>query len=233
MILSAHQPCYMPWPGYFAKMIDSEKWCVYDVCPLEDSGYENRVQIKTKQGVQWLTVPVRRKRGQPISDVEVCHDQPWRRKHARAIELAYSEAPFFAQHWPSLKSMIYDHDWHHLSELNVATVAWLLDAMGVKPPPMYVASQLELQSTKSAAVLDMCLKLNADGYIFGVNGRDYADGDAFKRNGVTPAFQRYTCVPYYQRDDTFTPGLSTLDMLFNLGPATVDHIMRGHRTEPW
>jgi len=82
--------------------------------------------------------------------------------------------------------------------------------------------------TKSDLVLDMCLKLKADIYIFGTLGKDYADVEKFRRSGVTPVFQSYNHPVYKQLHGAFAPGMSILDLLFNEGPRSLDVLMSGN-----
>src|SRR6185503_15891232 len=103
VILTAHQPTYLPWLGLFDKIAQADEFCLFDVCPMEDSGFENRNKILTQNGEQWLTIPVRRSREVPLSEIRIANEHPWARKHWRSIELAYSKAPFWERYAPELK----------------------------------------------------------------------------------------------------------------------------------
>ena len=61
MIVSIHQPNYLPWLGYFDKIIKSDIFVIFDDVqyPRGKKGFfGNRNQIKTNNGKMWLTVPV-------------------------------------------------------------------------------------------------------------------------------------------------------------------------------
>ncbi|MCK7503766.1 MAG: WbqC family protein [Desulfobacterales bacterium] len=58
MIVAIHQPQYLPWLGYFDKMLKADVFCYLDTVQYKKNEWQNRNRIKTAQGWQWLTVPV-------------------------------------------------------------------------------------------------------------------------------------------------------------------------------
>ena len=61
MILSAHQPAYIPWSGFIHKILSSEIFVILDNVQFEKNSFINRNTIKTNQGSAWLTIPVKAK----------------------------------------------------------------------------------------------------------------------------------------------------------------------------
>ena len=88
---------YFPWLGIFEQIKISDVFVYYDdvQMPLGRS-FMSRVQLKTAQGVRWLTVPIRRQAGQLINEVEIDETKPWRRDHLGLINDAFRDAPFKA-----------------------------------------------------------------------------------------------------------------------------------------
>ena len=58
MIVSVHQPQYLPWLGYFDKIDRADAFVLLDTVQYKKNEWQNRNRIKTAQGPQWLTVPV-------------------------------------------------------------------------------------------------------------------------------------------------------------------------------
>jgi hypothetical protein len=76
----------------------------------------------------------------------------------------------------------------------------------------------------------MCRQLKADVYIFGSQGRDYADVGKFLAAGVEPYFQDYRHPTYGQLHGKFLPYMSAIDLLFNEGPRSRDILLSGNDT---
>lgn len=223
MILTAHQPAYLPWLGLLAKIAAADRFVLLDTVALpgrggsENGNYENRQRIKTATGVQWLTVPVRRAEGVPLKDVLIANDQPWQRKHWRALELAYQGAPHFDLYAPELKHLLSERRWERLADLDLALLRFHLDHFGIDTE-IVRASDLNPSGAKSELILDLCRKLRASGFIFGAHGREYADVAAFGAAGVRVTFQDFRHPEYPQLHGAFVPGMAALDLLLNVGP---------------
>ena len=169
-----------------------------------------------------LTVPVHLKDhlATPIYQIEICNGPNWRRKHLRAIELAYQKAEYFDEYFPGLLD-IYAHKWALLAGLNHALLKFFLAALSIDVE-IVMASEQGFSGAKSGLVLDMCKKLGADEYIFGSMGANYADVGAFAEAGVAVSFQDYKHPTYSQGHGEFTSHLSTLDLLMNHGPDSLE-----------
>ena len=192
MILTAHQPAYLPWLGLISKIAGADACVILDNVQMsgkDSENFVNRNRILTANGPQWLTVPVRRKEGQRISEVQIASDQPWARKHWRAIELAYARAPFFERYGPSLKRLLLDREWCELAELCAATTEWLLREFEVNKPLYHVADDIALGGNE--LLIHLCQEFKADAFVFGKNGVDYVNRAAFKAAAVEPRFQAY------------------------------------------
>lgn len=52
------QSNYIPWRGYFDSFQLADEVILYDDMQYTKRDWRNRNQIKTAQGVQWLSIPV-------------------------------------------------------------------------------------------------------------------------------------------------------------------------------
>lgn len=223
-VLTAHQPAYLPWLGYFDKIARADRFIVFDGVPMESSGYENRNRVKVGSTAQWLTVPVKRSRDVQLKDVFIANEHGWARKHYRTLEMAYQKAPYWDLYRSRLHSF-YIVEYEKLADLNVAMLRFFLNALDINTP-VERASSYDFQGSKSDLVLDMCVKLGATDYWFGEHGESYADVPAFLAAGVTPRFQKYEHPTYPQMGGGFISHLSALDLLFNVGPGSLK-VIRG------
>ena len=67
------QSNYIPWKGYFDLIASVDEFVLYDDMQFTRRDWRNRNKIKTAQGVQWLSVPVKVKgrHTQAIRDTEI------------------------------------------------------------------------------------------------------------------------------------------------------------------
>ena len=61
------QPSYLPWLGFFEQMYICDIFVYLDNVQYTKNDWRNRNRIKTREGVQLLTVPVSFKFGQKIN----------------------------------------------------------------------------------------------------------------------------------------------------------------------
>ena len=230
VILTAHQPVYLPWLGLFHKIALADIFCVFDIVQYQRKDFNNRNKIKTSSGDLWLTVPVKSSGRFDclITDIEIVNNG-WNKKHLKSIELNYKKTPYFDQYYYDLKKIL-DTPYQYLVDLNFDILVYLLNALNIDTKTVKASDYL-FKGAKSELVLDMCIQLNADIYIFGENGKDYANIDTFISAGVSPYFQSYNHPVYNQIKGKFMPYMSVFDLLFNEGQNSKNILMLDNVTK--
>ena len=225
MILTAHQPVYLPWLGLFHKIALAETFVYFDQVQYLPKDWMNRNKIRTKSGSIWLTVPVLRKgyRDLKTSEIEINNSIDWQKKHFRSISLNYKKSPYFENYIPFFED-VYSRKWKFLGELNEYMLKWFLDELGIKVNFLN-ANDFKFQGEKSSLILNMCKELNASTYIFGMLGKDYADVQEFEKNDIGLIFQNYNHPKYSQLYREFISHMSIIDLLFNHGPKSLEIIL--------
>lgn len=228
MILTAHQPTYLPWLGLFHKIALAEWYCIYDHVQYCKKDWYSRNQIKTNNGPLMLSVPVltTKHREKMLCEIEIDNSKPWQRKHWRSIKMAYEKSPHFDL-YADLFEDVYTKDWKYLTDLNDWLLHGLLYFLGLDPQICY-SSILQLPENRNDAIIDMCKKMGGDTYIFGEMGESYVEVDKFHDAGIKVHFQHYKHPVYEQLHGDFVPGLSVIDLLFNHGKESLDIIMSGN-----
>ena len=215
MIVTIHQPNFLPWPGFFHKWRSADAFVILDTVQFHKNEWQNRNRIKTAQGVQWLTVPVSYRFPQRICEVGLAGDA-WPRKLTATVEQAYARAPYLDAFWPRI-SAILDSDHAMLSPRNVALIRELGIMVGCTAP-LYLASDMQTRDEDpTGRLIGLCRELGADAYLSGREGRQYLDGGRFAAAGLDLWFQEAEAVLYPQLHGAFVSHLSVLDMLFNVG----------------
>ena len=218
MILTAHQPTYLPWLGLFAKIAQADTFVLFDQVQYQPRDYNNRNKIWSSHGPMWLTVPVLTKghREKPISEIEINNALPWQRKHWKSIEQSYRKATYWKDYFEFLR-FVYFRPWLRLSQISNCILERYMYLLDMKVNYLR-ASDYHFHGTKSDAIIDMCQQLGASTYIFGALGRDYADVKAFEAAGIEVRFQDYQHPTYSQFGGAFQSHLSIIDLLFHHGP---------------
>lgn len=222
MILSVHQPQYIPWLGYFDKIANSDAFVFLDQVQYKEREFQNRNKIRTDRGGLWLTVPVISKGlgRQRISDVLIDNEIDWHKQHLLSLKNYYGRAVYFKDHLQFFEGL-YGRQWGKLSELNVYIIDYLLDELAIKTP-VYFESKLDITQSKTDRVIEICRKMNADTYLSGAGGKEYLEEEKFAKAGIKLAYQDFKHPVYRQQfmkeKGDFLPLMSALDLLFNEGP---------------
>jgi hypothetical protein len=231
MILTGHQPNYLPYIGFFHKIAASDAFVVVDHVQFVKRGpfgWMHRNRIRTPEGWMWLTVPVltKGKFHQAISETVINNQEPWTRKHWRSLETHYRHAPFFKQ-YSGFFEETYAREWELLAELNTAIIRGVLDMLGIRVP-MTLSSTMAVTRRSTELVCELCRKTGADSYLSGIHGRDYLKEGAFADCGVKLLYQDFRHPVYRQaRAGAFVANLSIVDLLFNCGPDSLA-VLKGH-----
>ena len=131
MILTAHQPVYLPWLGLFHKISLADTYVFFDEVQYLPKDWMNRNKINSLNGETLLTVPVLRKgyRELKTSEIKINNKIDWRKKHLRSISLNYKKSKFFEEYIDFFEE-VYNKDWDYLSELNEYMLKWFLAVSG-------------------------------------------------------------------------------------------------------
>lgn len=225
MILTGHQPTYLPWLGLFNKISMADKYVYFDDVQYLPKEWINRNLIKSHDEKKiYLTVPVIRKNflNKKICEIEINNNLPWKRKHIKSLELSYKKTKYFDKYFYEFKK-IYDMDWKYLSELNLYILKLLLKILNIQIEIIKLSS-LNLKEKKSDLIISVCKSLGAKKFIFGEKGKDYAIISDFKKNNIEPMFQEYMHPKYDQMGKQFISHLSVIDLIFNCGTKSLDII---------
>ena len=219
MIVSINQPAYLPWPGYFDRIMKADTHVVLDHVQFEKNSLTNRNKIKTPQGWSWLTVPVKTKgkfKECPIKDIETNETMNWAHKHWQSILSNYKKAPFFSD-YADFFEKLYSQEWLLLNDILTETNNFFQKTLDIETKTIN-SSSLNLSRSKSELVLEICQNLEADTYLSGPLGRDYLNVESFHQAGVKVLYHDYQYPDYPQMHGDFEPYLSVIDLLFNCGP---------------
>ena len=224
MKIAVHQIQYMPGPRFFNKMKKADLFILLDDVQYEKREFQNRNKIRTKEGWQYLTIPVMVKglARQLIKDVKINQTYDWRKEHLKAIKLNYAKAAYFKRYITELEAF-YAVDYFNLSKAALWSVDFLKLIFDIKTPVIF-SSELSVKSASTRRIIDLCKKAGGVEYISGAGGKDYLDEELFVKNGIKLSYQNFKYPFYAQAHEGFENNLSALDIILNCGPDSYKYI---------
>lgn len=165
--------------------------------------WRNRCVVLTANGVFSLTIPVIRAEGNhtKIKDILISNREKWQLIHWRTIASAYRNTPYFLYYADELESILFSNE-ERLFDFNLRLTEPLLKML-------HINAQITMTGKYEAI----------------------PDGDILDLRGYfTPKKKLLPHFPVYMQAFSerhgFAPGLSIIDLLFNLGPDAGDYLKR-------
>ena len=220
MIVTIHQPNYLPYLGFFDKMENADIFVIHDDSQFSRQDFHHRNRIRIRSGWTWLTVPVQ-KAEIPINEIEIKNEHriggkpKWPDAHFISIRNNYIKTPYYRTYEDEIKK-IYEKKYTKLVDLNMELIKFLIKAFDIDIKIIY-SSEFDLKSKLTQKTLDTVETLGGDTYLSGSSGRNYLDISLFENKGVKVVFQDFKHPIYKQRYEGFVPNMAAIDALFNVG----------------
>jgi len=189
-----------------------------------DKRFTNRTRIESTNGWIWLTIPINKtQKFSPNMVVEINNQTSWKNDHLKKIHSSYGKTPFFGDYKDYFDDL-YKKEWNLLFDLNFETLKKTMEWLNIKTE-IIRESELDVKGESTQRLVNVCKSVGADTYISGVGGKNYVDEKLFQDNQIKLVYQTYSPTSYPQRfSKIFLPDLSILDMLFNVGPKSLQLI---------
>jgi hypothetical protein len=211
-----HQPYYLAYPGFFHKLSLGDIFVIMDDAQY-DKRFTNRNRIITNNDWMWITVPINKKHKFHLNmEVEINNEINWKELHWKKILHSYKNAPFFKKYQNFFEN-IYKKNWDLLFELDFEIIKKIIEWLEIKVE-IIRESELNIKTSSTQRLIDVCKKVDGDIYISGIGGKNYLDEKLFESNNLKLEYQDYLHPIYPQRmSQEFIPDLSIIDMMFNIG----------------
>jgi WbqC-like protein len=212
------QSNYIPWKGYFDNINQVDEFVVYDDMQYTKRDWRNRNQVKTSQGLLWLTIPVevKGKFFQKINET-IVSDKAWGEKHWKTILANYSKAPYFKDYKDIFEKLYRDESLNNITSINVAFIRAINSILNISTK-ITDSRDFNLVEGKTERLVDICKKCNATDYYTGPAAKDYMDESLFAEHQINVHYFDYSNYPEYpQLFSEFNHYVSVLDLIFNTG----------------
>lgn len=220
-LISIQQPESFPWLGFFDKIRQVDCVVFLDNVQFKKRYFENRNKVRTYQGWTYLGTPVLSKGRytQKICDVEIDNSRPWQKDIVNTLQCNYRKAPYWAALGDDLCALV-EKPYEKLVDFNLAVIFLMLRKLGVERE-WRMASSLATTTSGSALIHEICVKLEAEAYLSGKDGRNYLEEAPFSASGVQLLYQDFQHPVYSQLHGAFEPAMSVVDLFFNHGPGSL------------
>jgi hypothetical protein len=220
------QPNYIPWKGYFDIINMVDIFVVYDDVQYTLGDWRNRNKIKTKSGLQWLTIPNDGTWKKMIKDVKIVWNDRWNVKHWKSIVVNYSKAQYFKEYKDYFEELYLNLKDQYLWEVDLKFIELITKILGVNTK-MILSSDLDYDRnlTKTERLIAILKELNATSYLSGPSAKSYIDENLFKKENIELEWMDYSGYPEYpQLYPPFVHEVSIIDLIFNTGPIATKYM---------
>jgi hypothetical protein len=216
------QSNYIPWKGYFEMINMVDEFVLYDCVQYTKNDWRNRNQIKTPNGVAWLTIPCRfESMSQKINETKAT-DKLWASKHFKSISQNYSKAKHFQEYAPIFEKLYKEvADEELLSVINYKFILAINDILGIKTK-ISKCEDFNLIEGQTSRLVQICKDAKATLYLSGPSAKDYLDEKLFEDEDIKVEWMDYSgYTEYKQLYPPFVHGVSIIDLIFNEGSNAV------------
>jgi hypothetical protein len=219
------QSNYIPWKGYFDGINQMDEFVIYDDMQYTKRDWRNRNQIKTPQGLVWLSVPVEvsGKYFQKINETKIS-DKNWGKQHWNMLKQNYSKAAGFNETKDAFEELFLNNNFELLTDANQAFLQRIMDFLKIKTP-INRSEKFELHDEKTQRLVNICVDCKATDYFSGPAAKAYMDETKFAKQNINVHYFDYSGYPEYpQLHGDFQHGVTILDLIFNTGTNAVKYM---------
>ena len=218
MILSVHQPNFIPWIGFFHKIIESDLFVILDTVQYpRGKSVANRNKIKIGNDFHEIVVPISIPKGHEgkVNYFEIKFgDDRWNKKILKTIEMTYSKSLFFNDYYSYFQNLFNSNNF---CQMNIDFILFVLKHLNIQTEIVLLSDLKKGFEKKNDLIIGLCNHFSADIYLSGSGASKYNDEEKLVENNITLVYQNYKPKVYTQVKGDFIPYLSIIDLLFNHG----------------
>ena len=229
MIATIHQPHFIPWIGYFNKLLNSDLFIVLDDVQFRRRYYQNRTDILSTSGQKLkITIPIKgTSRNTIIKNIQLEVNEKWISRFFKTIEYTYKTSTYYSEVIELLAPIKELIKHNNLLKLNMELIFNILNYLE-HPIKYCFSSQFNCPKDPTERLIHLCKETDCTTYIFGEgNGINYHNPSEFHNKEIKTVQQDFKAnhPTYTQKSNNFISGLSIIDILFVEGNSTVKKLI--------
>ena len=228
MRICFNQPGFIPWGGFFARLLHSDKMVLLDDTLLARGfTYVNRNRIKGPSGEVWISVSLKRKgRGrQKIKNIEIYNKKRWAKDFLLTLHHFYAKSFYLEPIYSEIKANLETQEEGFLAMV-LALLTILKQNLNIKKE-FVLQSELEIKGKGIDLLIAIAKELGANEVLVPYFSRKAVDWAPFQKEKIAVHFLRYDPPQYPQFWGDFLKRLSALDLIFCCGPVGRNVIENG------
>jgi WbqC-like protein family len=214
ILIEAH---FFPSVEYLARCVQADSVVIEAHEHFQKSSYRNRCHIAGANGLQVLSVPLRRNRDnenmkilrdieapKSIQNIKIAYDTDWQRQHWRTLQTAYGSAPFWDFYAPVFERF-FTEKFEFLLDYNVEILKTVFKLLKIEK-----VTNISLSTTYASI---------------------FTEGSDFRQTIQPKTHDAANAVSYSQLFNDrypFLPNLSVLDLLFCCGNQSLSVLKNTH-----
>jgi len=174
MILSIHQPNFMPWYPLIQKIEQSDFFVFMTHCQFERRGYQHRFKINDK----WHTMSVNKGNHRDSMFISnVTYNDP-----INDWNTIKNRLPQYKEKLELFDDCISTS----LSKTNISIINSICKKRNITTKISY---DYQTKLSSNERLINICKKNDADTYLSGIGAKEYLDVDLFRKEGIEVIFQ--------------------------------------------
>jgi hypothetical protein len=221
-LCSVMQPTFLPWLGYFDLIDNSDDFVFYDDVQFTKQSWQSRNQIRTANGVIWLTVPLKKHElSSKINKIEINNAKPWIPKLLKTLFYTYQKTKYFKEAYAFFDDLFNAKEYLMLSDLSISILEALVVRLGMDTRLYRSSNMKNLGDDRELRLINICKVLGSESYLSAKGSSSYIEAN--KPSGIFPnynielCYQNFNHPEYNQIHGGFEAYMSIVDLIFNEG----------------
>lgn len=221
-VYSCHQPNFIPWIGFFHKILSSDIFVILDEVQYTKNSVANRNSIRTSNGSSYVNVPISKKINNSsffkYNEAKIAFED-WYVKPLKSIYQNYNRSEYFNLYFDKLSDLF---KIGNFCKMNIEFIYFIKKELEINTEIILMSNIGEDLGKNNDLIISIGKSISANSYLSGNGAKKYNDIDKFNDEGIELVYQKYTPVNYKQLHSPFIENLSIIDLLFNEGPNSKD-----------
>jgi WbqC-like protein family len=235
-----HQPYFLPWLGYFSKLVYADKFIVLDNVEFSKRHFIDRTQVINAEGeLIWVGMNIGERYKVKCNEI-LFEDNKRIETIIKTFHSAYTKARHFKTTISYIENILTSSfsKSNRITDINLQIIVKLIELLELNRPDIILASQFEENQNATERVISLMQNNKCNTLITGSGGSlDKHDTDKINSVGIEIHLQDYYKLhpTYYQTRRTklgFAKGLSIVDCIFNEGLQKTKELLFDKNCEP-